>query len=94
MQMPIKYRLEQAECLIKGILQELDSAPEKSEIAGLLAACDVIDEKYKEFCDNHDDFSGEEAGTTYKNGINIEFEIEADWWHDVSLLLRKLRENK
>ena len=63
----------------------------KQAIAELIEACESIDANYREFCEWNDDAYGEPIGTTYKEGINIEYQIEADWWHDVSLALRKLR---
>lgn len=56
----------------------------------MLQAVRVLDEHYKEFCNEFDENDGSSEGTTYKQGINIEFYIEADLWHDVSLALRKI----
>jgi len=74
-------------------IKEADGASPEV-IAELIAACRGIDEHYKEMCAEADDRYGDPDGTTYRDGISIEFYIEADWWHDVSLALRKLTPSK
>ena len=64
-------------------------AGQKATMSKLIEACKGIDVFYKEWCDNLDIEHGDPVGSVYKNGINLEFEIEADWWHDVSLALRE-----
>jgi hypothetical protein len=56
----------------------------------LIARCRDIDEHYKEYCAECDVNWGEEPGTSYKEGVNMEFYIESSDWHDISLELRKL----
>ena len=69
---------------------DLDNAPEAAEMRDLFKALKSIDDYYKnEFCKELDETYEETPGTTYKNGISLEFEIEASWWHEVSLILRK-----
>jgi len=89
----LKYKVEQARRLLKNALTEIEDAPELSAIIDLLAACEVIDERYQDFCADFDRDDGDEIGTLYNSygGISIEYYIEADWWHDVSRALRALR---
>ena len=72
---------------------EVERAPEKDAIVDLINACENIDRHYKQFCREMDQGFGEQIGTAYKTGICIEYEIEADWWHDVSIALRKLKKS-
>ena len=76
---------------LEHVLEDLKSAPEKENIVDLIKACELIDEKYQEMCSEFDRDDKLIPGTTYTHGINIEFYIEANWWHDVSEALRKLR---
>jgi len=90
--MSVSYDLERAQHLIQRAIDDLKEAPEKETIAELLDACEAVDRHYKErFCHECDLDYGEEEGTTYEHGISLEFYIEADWWHDISKAIRKLR---
>ncbi len=84
--------LTKAKMLIDEAIGELKSTPEKKIIAELLAACEIIDAHYKEACDDIDDALREKQGTAYRDGWNMEYYIESDWWHQVSIQLRKLKE--
>lgn len=72
------------------LIDELDDEPKVGQVIDLLHSCQVIDAYYKHLCDETDHFDGVAEGTSYENGINIEFYIEASWWHEVSLALRAL----
>ena len=75
----------------KNDLEEAENA-NKQLIAELIHACETIDAHYKTFCNELDRYDYDQPeGTTYEEGIRLEYQIEADWWHDVSLALRKLR---
>jgi len=90
--MSISYDLERAKNLIQNVIKELEEAPEKKAIIELINACEAIDRYYKErYCAELDLDYNEPDGTTYEEGICLEFYIEAEWWHDVSKALRKLR---
>ena len=77
--------------ILNNVLDRLEEAPEKEAIVGLLEACEVIDEHYKSYCEELEEQGGDEPGSLYKDGVSIEYYIEASWWHDVSVQLRKLR---
>ena len=62
----------------------------KSALTEVLRGCRDIEEQYKEFCEQRDAAEGEEKGTNYAQGVNMEFYIEGLSWHDVSLALRRL----
>lgn len=65
--------------------------PDKDFISSLLDALRTIEEYYKyEWCPEQDEDVGNPKGTTYEDGTSIEFYIESDLWHRVSLQLRKL----
>ena len=90
----ISDRLQQISHQLTEVSAHLDAAPVKADTADLMAALKVIEDYYKDdFCHNCDIDFGESPGTTYKTGISLEFYIEADWWHNVSLALRKLNED-
>ena len=69
---------------------ELQNAPEKSDIAELVDACKRVDAYYEAWCEDNDFQRGHEPGTTYRDGISLEFYIEAEDWHQISLALRAI----
>lgn len=87
----LRYKLERAKQIIQDSLDDLDSIPETEALSELFDALLVIDSNYRnEYCLNVDAGYNEKPGTTYEDGTCMEFYIESDWWHDVSLALRKL----
>ena len=88
--MKIEDRLEYAKNYIDAALKDLEESPEKSAIAELLNTIKSVDGYYKEWCAEFDDEHGDPEGSTYEHGVSIEFYIEAEDWHDISLALRKL----
>lgn len=88
----VLWNIEHAKRLLTTVEEDLKNAPEKADIVELMEACERIDRYYKNrFCVEMDAEYGEDEGTTYEDGISLEFYIEADWWHDISVVLRKLR---
>lgn len=85
-------KLEGAIRFIQQGIEEIEKAPQMNAILGLIEACQHIEERYEQFCVEQDEDAGDESGTTYKYGVSLEFYIEADDWHRISLQLRKLRE--
>lgn len=92
--MTMQNDLQHAINVIQSVKVQLTQTPETSAIVELIKACEHLDEYYKRMCDDMDLDSDDPEGTTYQEGISIEFYIEADLWHDVSVQLRKLRELK
>lgn len=88
--MEINERLIFAKNYIDAALKDLNEAPEKSAIAELLYLLKGLDTYYKEWCAEHDETVGDDEGTTYEHGVSLEFYLEADDMHDLSLALRKL----
>lgn len=88
--MTIKDKLNYARTQITSAIKDLTEAETIGDISSLIRACQQLDEQYEEMCDDWDIQHGDEPGTTYKTGLNIEFYIEGLDWHDVSLALRKL----
>lgn len=87
--------LETAQVLISRVLVDLKENPETDALTDLLDACESIDRYYKEhFCAGCDFDFDKKIGTTYEDGISLEFYIEADWWHDISKAIRILRPEK
>lgn len=72
------------------IKAKLEDTPEINLIRDLLDAIRGFDAIYKEACDNFDLDFGETPGTSYNEGMTVEFYIESDDWHQVSLALRQL----
>lgn len=86
-------QLEEATRLIQEVAKSLEDSPEheKSQAAKfLIEKCEIIEERYKEYCEECDDSFGYEPGTSYKEGVNMEFYIESSDWHQISLALRVL----
>jgi len=89
----IAWDLVRARRLIEDVEEKLKEAPELEAIVELLDAVEKLDNNYRDcFCHDCDLNWGEEPGTTYEGGTSMEFYIESDWWHDVSMALRKLRD--
>lgn len=72
------------------VLALMDAEPAMCQVTDLIESCVNIDEHYKLLCDEIDDSNDDPMGTTYEVGMNIEFYIEAAWWHEVSKALREL----
>lgn len=87
----IEDMLVRAKNLIDTSLSDLRTTPEKADISELLDQVQKLDNHYKQMCDDFDESDGTEIGTTYRDGISIEYQIEAEWWHDISLAFRKFR---
>lgn len=86
----MKYSLERAKTHIQCALDSLEKEPEKGVVNDLIEACQEIDQDYEEFCSEVDIDCNCSPGDTYKNGVSLEYQIEAEWWHKVSLALRKI----
>ncbi len=90
--MSIKSDIETAEQYLNRAKESLDEVPNVEALSELLDALFVIENYYRDrFCPEMDEDFGDDPGTTYEDGANIEFYIEADWWHDVSKAIRKLK---
>ncbi len=88
--MTIVNDLEEAQTYIEFALREIKATPEKADMADLIEACMKLEEHYEEFCKGCDQDFYEEEGTTYRNGISLEFYIESSLWHNVSKALREI----
>ena len=79
---------------INRVLERVKNALREEENIGLAAdllrALLKLDERYKEVTLEQDNMDGLPPGTTYHDdyGVPIEFYIEQDDWHDISLALR------
>ncbi len=89
------YDLKIAKLYIDNVLTDLKENPEQTTLTDLLNACESIDRYYKEgFCAECDVDYGEQEGTTYEHGTEMEFYIESSAWHDISKAIRVLRPPK
>ena len=86
--MSLSDRVHHAKQQLDLVIKELAEVPDKSELFDLFKALDGIEQRYIEFCDTCDD---DEPGATNRDGISLEFYIEAEEWHKVSIALRNLR---
>lgn len=93
--MTVKTDLKIAHSYIANVLDRLETDEKMGEtsLADLVEACERVDAYYKQWCRELDEETMEDEGTSYRDGISLEFQIEADWWHDISLALRKLRKD-
>jgi len=88
--MSLSDRIHHAKHQLNLVLEELAKVPDKSELVDLFEALTNLESRYIEFCESCDEGQGQELGTTYRDGISLEFYIEAEVWHEVSKALRKL----
>jgi len=84
-------RLEKAQELIDIVIQDHKENPDHDILIQMLDALEVIEDHYREFCEGCDKDFNFPDGDTHEKGINLEYYIEASWWHDVSKQLRLLR---
>lgn len=61
-------------------------------IKELIDECKIFDDSYKEYCDDVDEMEKLEPGTTYNRDSELKYFTEADLWHRISLILRRLEE--
>ncbi len=90
----IKENLDYAKRYIDTAITKLETVPDKDTITDLLIALEGIEDLYQQFCVDMDEENGDEPGTAYEHGTDSDFYIEGEWWHDVSVALRKLKEPK
>jgi DNA gyrase/topoisomerase IV subunit A len=90
----MKDTLEAIQRLAHAGLAEIEQTPEREHIAKLIEACERLDEYYKDWCEEIDDEYGDERGTAYEQGTNMEFYIESSEWHNISEALRELRKDE
>lgn len=80
---------------LQEIRNEIESKQDSIPVIedGLIDRLESIDLIYRDFCAELDMEYEDELGTQYKSasGPNVEFYIEADDWHAISLLLRMRR---
>lgn len=88
--MDVIENIKTARYYLDNIVKEIEKAPEKTSIIRLISLCKMIDERYKEACNDIDGLMEEPIGTKYRNGMNSEFYIEGLDWHMVSLALDKI----
>lgn len=94
--MSIEYDLQTAHiCLSRALkaIEEEPSTAEKVATLELIEVCKALDAGYEEWCIEHDESYGDEPGTTYNSelGTSMEFYVEADTFHRLSLAIRKLK---
>lgn len=88
-------KLERCKLHIEQVIEDLNAVPsDKVLIAELLDALAPLEERYEDFCQGCDEDFGEAPGTTYQDGTSMEFYIESNDWHRISLVLRKIRNKK
>jgi hypothetical protein len=89
--MILSRKLKVAMTMIKDVHDSLTWTPAmdiKDELIDLLLE---LDGRYQDFCWEADTEMLLEKGTTYEQGINLEFYIEASDWHRISKMIRKFK---
>ena len=74
--------------------REVKVTSDLGDINDLVEVCLALDAQYKEyFCAENDEEDGMELGTTYYSdrGVNVEYYIEANMWHRISKIIRKMK---
>ena len=90
----VEWELKIAKQHLGVALQLLADAPEQTAIIDLIKACEKIDAHYKRYCEQVDEDYNDPIGTAYENGFNMTYEIEGDWWQEISEALRKLKKSE
>jgi hypothetical protein len=90
MTIPLDY-LKTTALYLKRAIEVLEETPSLTINADLLQALEQIDLRYNEWCNTMDMQWGQTEGTSYEDGISMEFYLEATDWHKVSVILRKLK---
>lgn len=62
----------------------------QTDISDLINLVRKLNVQYFDWCMEMDDEFGEPHGTTYENGVSLEYYIEAKDMHELSKLVRKL----
>lgn len=83
-------QLKYANSYITKAINLLDENPTEDALCDVLQHCKALDEYYKKWCAEQDEAYGDPKGTSYKDGVSMEFYIEAEFWHEISLALREL----
>lgn len=86
--------LKRAKSIIEKSIKDLEEKPDQILVKELIEACKAIEPTYKKMCDDSDEQCCDPKGTSYNDGISIEFYIEADQWHIISECLRKMFPNE
>ena len=82
--------IERAQVHLERAVKDLQADEQVGLTADLLRALLALEEQYKEHTLDLDREHGERPGTAYHEGGNcIEFYIESDAWHEISVALRK-----
>lgn len=89
--MSIENKLLQLSFLVDSIAEDVKESSKNYDILELLSVLKELDEQYRDWCSEIDDEYEEEIGTTYENGISLEYYIEAETMHTISKLLRKIK---
>ena len=76
---------------LRAVENELKTEKDVGLTADIIRALTKMDERYREFCNRFDEEDGKDLGTTYEDdfGPSVEFYVEADHWHELSLALRQ-----
>ena len=80
--------------MIESIATEMDSNSEitkQTDISDLINLVRKLNVQYFDWCTGIDDEYDQPHGTTYEDGISLEYYIEAEDMHKLSKLLRKIK---
>lgn len=88
----MRWNLKQIQRYADSALAELDRTPQQEAIMELMETCQKIDDYYRDyFCEEFKEMDGDDIYNS-EGGVNVEFYIEADDWHDISKALRKIKQ--
>ena len=92
--MTIKNNIAIMKRCLNDLEREVKVTSDLGDINDLVEACLALDEHYKVyFCAVNDEEEGFSQGTTYNSetGEYVEYYIEADMWHRISNIIRKMK---
>lgn len=88
--MSTETKLVQAKLLIESIIDDFSKTPEKTATHELIRFVSKLNADYLDWCLEMDDQFDQPHGTTYEDGISLEYYIEASDMHELSKIIRKL----
>ena len=92
--MTIKNNIAIIKRSLADLEREVKETTALADINDLVEACLALDDHYKiYFCSVNDEEEGFSQGTTYNSetGEYVEYYIEADMWHHISKIIRKMK---
>jgi hypothetical protein len=92
MAIPMIEKLHRIKNIVESAIAERDMLDNinKEDLQALIDACMQLDLQYQWDCDTLDGQLNDPPGTSYVDGIDSEYMLEASYIHNVSVALRRI----